>query len=282
MYNKRSVAVVADELSGFLNALGKNQQQYLSLWSGKPLSIDRKTIAMVRIREPFLSIIGTLQTGIVTSVLAKRNKSENGFIDRFLFVNTKNIQSNKWKPKAEGNNAAEQWEKILNRLIALPLELDDHGNIAPRLIRFTEDAEKALLEYQNNPPSYDTELDNPAITRITKKMDIYILRLCIPIQLLRWACDEAVCDTVDIETVRSAILVTDFFKRHAFALWEDIAKKNPLDKLTEQQLKIYQSLSITFKTGTGVILARKQDMAERTFKNWIKNPTLFKRIGHGA
>ena len=64
---------------------------WLSVWSGKPINIDRKTGEPVFIPLPFISVCGTIQNGILNE-LAKDSRTQNGFIDRILFVMPDNLE----------------------------------------------------------------------------------------------------------------------------------------------------------------------------------------------
>ena len=47
------------------------------------------------------------------------------------------------------------------------------------------------------------------------KLEIYIIRFCLVIQITRWLCGECGKDQVDTETVQRAILLTEYFKQTA-------------------------------------------------------------------
>ena len=68
---------------------GSEEQFWLSVWSGKAIRINRKTTEPTYITKPFISVIGTIQPGVLNDLAD--NRTENGFLDRLLFVAPENL-----------------------------------------------------------------------------------------------------------------------------------------------------------------------------------------------
>ena len=82
--NPRGTLLYMDEIMGWIRNMGKytggsDIAFYLSLWSEEDISVDRKTTDNLRISKPFLSIIGGIQTGILSELMTK-----DLFASRFL------------------------------------------------------------------------------------------------------------------------------------------------------------------------------------------------------
>ncbi|HET6555703.1 MAG TPA: DUF3987 domain-containing protein, partial [Prolixibacteraceae bacterium] len=89
-FNQRGLGVYVDEFAAWFKNFnrynrGSEMESWLSIWSGKPINVDRKGGEPVFIPFPFVSVGGTIQTGILNE-LAKDSRNQNGFIDRILFV----------------------------------------------------------------------------------------------------------------------------------------------------------------------------------------------------
>jgi len=52
---------------------------------------------------------------------------------------------------------------------------------------------------------------NDALVGIYCKLEIYIIRFCLIIQLARWTCGECDKHTIDLESVNRAILLAEIF-----------------------------------------------------------------------
>jgi hypothetical protein len=281
--NPRSICILSDEVAGFLNSMSRFFQHWLSLWNRISITVDRKTTGITMITHPFVSLIGTLQTGILANVFRRGQKDENGMLDRFLVVFPQNLSRKGWSRTHTRNIQIEsEWDQIIEKLLSLPTSMDADGNLVTNFMTLSEEAADILITYQNKPPKPFPGVVEFIHDRIAGKLDQYLLRLCIPIQLLRWACEDANKNIVDAETARYATTLVSYFRNEAMLAWEHINVKNPLDGLSEKQLNIYTRLSNEFQTKKGISIAESQGMGERTFKYWLKTGVgLFKRLGFG-
>ena len=78
-----------DELATWLRSMtryqrtgGSERPQWLSLWSNRPIKVDRKTSEPIYVRRPAVSVLGGLQPGILSQL--KSDSGDDGFIDRLL------------------------------------------------------------------------------------------------------------------------------------------------------------------------------------------------------
>ena len=55
---------------------------------------------------------------------------------------------------------------------------------------------------------------------------------------------------------------------------------SPVDELPGMQKTIYDELPQSFETRTGLLVAKRYGMPERTFKRWLST-SLFRKITHG-
>lgn len=89
--NKRGLCLWKDELSAWFKNFnrynsGSEEQFWLSVFSAKAIISDRKgNRSSIFIKRPYIFVVGTIQTKILGE-LSKGERSNNGFIDRILFV----------------------------------------------------------------------------------------------------------------------------------------------------------------------------------------------------
>lgn len=84
------VAMVRDELVGWVKSYdaykkGGDRQNYLSLWAGSPLKVDRAGSETKIIRYPCVSVIGGIQPDILPD-LADDAQRRDGFVERVLMT----------------------------------------------------------------------------------------------------------------------------------------------------------------------------------------------------
>lgn len=83
-----AVGVFKDELAGWLKDMnkyraGSDLEFWLSCWSGKSVSMNRKTAKSSFVEKPFIPVLGGIQPSILNSFYTEENK-DNGFMDRML------------------------------------------------------------------------------------------------------------------------------------------------------------------------------------------------------
>ncbi len=284
-FNKRGIGVYVDELAGWFKNFnrynkGSEMEFWLSQWSGKPINIDRKTGEPVFIPLPFISVAGTIQKGILNE-LAKESRTQNGFIDRILFVIPDNIQKEYWSETDLPPIISENWECIISNLLNLSITNDNTLNPNPVVLNFTPEAKKVLFEWQKVNTDQSNEAESEAISGIFSKMDMYVLRLALILEMMRYACNESDKHSISIDAVQGAIKLVEYFKNSAVKVNSILSNTNPLDKHPADKQALYKTLPDTFTTETGLQIANELGVAERTFKYFLNEKELFTRISRG-
>ena len=76
-FNKRGIGVYCDELAGWFKNFnrysnGSEEQFWLSSWSRKAITVDRKSGDPILISKPFIPVIGTIQNGVIKELGGRR------------------------------------------------------------------------------------------------------------------------------------------------------------------------------------------------------------------
>lgn len=284
-FNKRGIGVYVDELAGWFKnfnrySKGSEMEFWLSQWSGKPINIDRKTGEPVFIPLPFISVAGTIQKGILNE-LAKESRTQNGFIDRILFVIPDNVQKEYWSETDLPSVVSENWENIISNLLRLSVISDDTLNPSPTVLRFTPEAKKVLFEWQRVNTDQSNGAESEALSGIFSKMDMYVLRLALILEMMRYACNESTKEAVSIEAVQGAVKLVEYFKSSAVKVNSILSNASPLDKYPADKQALYNALPDTFTTERGIQIAEGLGVPERTFKYFLNEKELFTRITRG-
>ena len=282
--NKRGLCLWADELSAWFKNFnrynnGSEEQFWLSVFSAKTTMSDRKNAkSSIFIKRPYISVIGTIQNKILNE-LAKGERSSNGFIDRILFVMPNLQQKARWNDKELPEDIEQEWNAIIDKLIQSECHLNEHGEIEPQILFFSEDAKKRLYEWQHHFSELCDRETNDTIVSIYCKLEIYIIRFCLIIQLARWTCGECDKTCIDLLTVERAIKLTEYFKESALNV-QNVLNENTLNS---QQQTIVNLLPPSFTTAQAMQIAEQNGMKERTFQRFLNDNigTLFRKEKHG-
>ena len=257
--NPRGLCLWSDELSAWFKNFnrynkGSEEQFWLSVFNAKPTISDRKsTQSSIFIRRPYISVIGTIQKKILGE-LVKGERSSNGFIDRILFVMPESVLKSRWNDRETPEELEIQWQQIIDKLIAQDCPHDENNELQPQCLPFDEDAKYCKLE-------------------------IYIIRFCLIIQLARWTCGECDKTTIDLESVNRAILLAEYFRTTAVKVQTAVSQ----EQLSELHRNIYLNLPYRFTTAEGIGIAESYGMKEHAFKMFLKRHigTLFRKENHG-
>lgn len=284
-FNKRGIGVYVDELAGWFKNFnrynkGSEMEFWLSIWSGKPINIDRKTGEPVFIPLPFISVAGTIQNGILNE-LAKDNRTQNGFIDRILFVIPDNIQKEYWSETDLNPVVVDNWENIISTLLKLPVQYDETLSPSPEVLKFTPEAKRILFEWQKANTDQINDAENEAISGIYSKLEMYAVRLALILEMMLYACNESDKQTVSIKAVQGALKLVEYFKNSSVKINSILSNDSPLEKHPDDKKNLYKALPDTFTTETGLQIAESLGIAERTFKRFLNEKELFNRISRG-
>ncbi|MCC9138717.1 DUF3987 domain-containing protein [Pontibacter silvestris] len=284
-HNTRGVCAVVDELAGFVKNLnrynsGGDVEFWLSAWSSKTVSVDRLKRMPVRIRRPFIPIVGTIQNGVLLE-LARNGKSDNGFLDRFLFAMPEGVRKERWSDSVLDEAHTRNWANYMAFLLELKMEVDEWETPVPRQLRFSPEAWLRLQEWQGTNTDLCNDAESEALKGVYTKLEVYTIRFALILQLLAWACCEAEKAQIELKAVEGAILLSEYFRRTARVVQRIVHNEDPLDRYNKRKRELYEQLPQQFSTADGLRVAEQMDMPERTFKKFLTEKNLFTRPEHG-
>ena len=283
-FNKRGIGVYVDELASWFKNFnrynkGSEEQFWLSNWSGKPIRINRKGSEPNYIPLPFISVTGTIQPGVLNELAD--NRTENGFLDRLLFVVPDYLKKEYWSEIELNPVIVDNWNTIISNILDVPINLDETNSPQPEVLRFTPEAKTLLFDWQKELTNQLNKPENEEIMGIGAKIEMYAVRLALILEMLRAACNESNKQAVGVEAVQGALKLVEYFKKTAIKVHSIVSNASPLDKLPTNKQNIYIALPETFTTSEGVKVADSMGMAERTFKRFLDNKDLFENYTRG-
>lgn len=286
-FNKRGLGVYSDELAGWFKnfnrySKGSETEFWLSSWSGKSLTNDRKTSKSIQISNPFISVCGTIQNGILKE-LAKDNRNENGFIDRILFVLPDNLKKPYWNELELDSVFVDNWHKILSNIIQIPYSFDSEGNESNKILSFSSEAKSLIFAWQKENADQCNNVENEAISGVYSKLETYAIRLSLILEIMYWSCGESSKENISAKAMQGALKLVEYFKHTASKVNAIITNSEPLEQLPKEKRVLYENLPNTpFEKKTGEAIAEKQGIANRTFRRMLLDTTLFTKIRHGV
>lgn len=266
--NKNSIGVFKDELAGWFKDMNKYREGsdlefWLSTWSGKAISLNRKTAKSSFVDKPLVSVLGGIQPSILNSFYTEDNK-DNGFMDRMLLTYP-NLDIEKWNDK-EMNYDTIQWyndsiisfyETIKHKVV----EIDEDGDIKPKIAKIPIDSKKEWIRVFNEYTDIqNSDEENEYMKSMLPKQKSYIPRFALLINAFNSFFDETY--KTDVLTIsKESILSAEKLSKYFVAM----AKKIKVNSIETNEIKT-------------IIQSNKNKSTKEQFKELYKiNPNLNKK-----
>jgi hypothetical protein len=219
--NPRGVLLARDELAAWLrafdkysiNSKGAEAPNWLSLYSAKSITIDRKTSGTIHVPIAAVSIAGGIQPHVLKRALSNENR-ENGLAARLLMAMPPRCRK-RWTDATVDSMTSKAVKQVLGKLFALeheysPVGQDGNsaGHCKPEVVRLSQEAKLEYVAFYNK---HAERLENAAgdWSSALSKLEELPARLALVIHMVKWANGEAVKqDEVDADSMQRAIHLT--------------------------------------------------------------------------
>ncbi|WP_313029456.1 DUF3987 domain-containing protein [Soonwooa sp.] len=284
--NQRGIGVFSDEILGWILNMnkysgGSSEEMYLSLFNGFPYKVTRSSKEQLTIRNPFLSIGGTIQPEKMKKEF--KGKEGNGFTDRVLFIFPKGLKSPKWDFSGATITNKDYFDNIIIDLFSkLDFDQNEYGERIPKSVVPNEKASKILIQWQNSFAAKNDE-ESEATQSIGAKIEHYLLRFNLILHVLYWITGEEENEFISSErTAENSIILAEYFFNQALDVRNYIYSNDSiLSGYNEQQIKFYTELPESFTTATAKQIATSLQIPISTMSLWIKDSRLYKCVKHG-
>lgn len=282
--NLRGCTVLSDEMATFfegMNNYSKGDQigVYLSFWSNQPTTIDRigNPIPLF-IKNPFLSIIGTLQPRMLANSFPIQ-KLNNGFFQRFLFAFPDSSPKEPINDNEFDDPIFTRYSSFIDDYFSNNNVLEIDGNINSKILKWAVDAKIFFYQWQKENCERINEYQDNIKGEIMSKFDIHFIRLSLLLQLM----EDPQSNEIHIKAVQGAKELCRYYMNCSFKVLSVIQNpKEYLSTLNENKKKFYNALKDVFTTNEAIELGRDFDLQERRIKEFLNDSILFIRTKHGV
>lgn len=247
--NLRGVLTYKDEidslLSNFNRYNGSDEGFFLSLFSGTPFKYSRKS----NNEHIFLS-------------------NPYCFSSRFLKVYPEINEMPSWNDEDMPENVLGQWEAIIRKVVGFALNTDKEGNVISHELSFSPEAKQRVIRWKKevNNEAY-SETDSDAVRALCGKLETYLIRFCLVIQIMRGICGESEMTEIDLESAERAIMLTEYFRSMESRVIPEIDAGILDNRFTE----LLASLRDSFATSEVVREGRKLGISESSVKRFLRD-----------
>lgn len=283
--NPRGVLIYKDEidslLSNFNRYNGSDEGYFLSLFSGTPFKYSRKSNnEHIFLTNPYCSIIGTTQPGRLGEQFGGK-RMMNGFSSRFLKVYPEIDEMPSWNDTAMPDGVLEEWERIIRRVITVTPSTDQEGKATSIELLFSQEAKLRVIQWKDevNNKAY-AETDSDAVRALCGKLETYLVRFCLVIQIMHCICGESGMDKIEPGTAELAIRLTEYFRNMESRIAPEIETGILDNRFTE----LLGNLRDSFTTAEAVREALQLGISESSVKRFLRDGGrgFVKKKSHGC
>jgi hypothetical protein len=272
LYNLNGIGVYKDELMGWINEMnryrnGGDEQFWISNFSGKPIVVNRKSGENYQIDHPFISVIGTVQPGIMDQIFTNE-KSANGFTDRILFAYPENLSAMKRTELEIEGVYLIKYDEIIQNIISLAIS--DDKFVQSKTIGFDESAKKIFKDF------YDTiqierhkKTANSKVLEYSAKLISYVPRLALILQVLSWAAEgKRTNDQIDADSIIGAIKLVEYYKNCYSRIINEVKTKKKEAYTKEEVAFKMKEAGLTYKQ-----IGESFNIGITTASDWVARAT---------
>jgi len=283
--NKNSIGVFKDELAGWFKDMnkyraGSDLEFWLSCWSGKSVSMNRKTAKSSFVDKPHIPVLGGIQPGIFDQFNTEDNK-ENGFSDRML-ISYPDLFVDNYNTNIMDEEIIEWYSAYIVRFFDNikrdKLKFNNDEDIEPMIVPFSSTANVEWIRIFNNITELqNSDYENEYMKSMLPKQKSYIPRFALLINCL-WAYDnpESCCyELISKDNILRAEKLSTYFINMSKKVKIDSKDNNEIKKVIKAgEGKSKQDIFTAMYRDNSELnrsqVAEMLDVSRRTLLNWIK------------
>lgn len=283
--NPRGVLIYKDEIDSLLSNFNRynssDEGYFLSLFSGTPFKYSRKSNnEHIFLANPYCSIIGTTQPGRLGEQFGGK-RMMNGFSSRFLKVYPEIDEMPSWNDTAMPDGVLEEWERIIRKVVTVTPSTDQEGKATSIELLFSQEAKLRVIQWKDevNNKAY-AETDSDAVRALCGKLETYLVRFCLVIQIMHCICGESGMDKIEPGTAELAIRLTEYFRNMESRIAPEIETGILDNRFTE----LLGNLRDSFTTAEAVREALQLGISESSVKRFLRDGGrgFVKKKSHGC
>lgn len=239
-----AVGVFKDELAGWFKDMnkyraGSDLEFWLSSWSGKSVSLNRKTAKSAFVEKPLIPVLGGIQPSILTTFYTDENK-DNGFIDRML-LSFPELEIESYNDKEISKDVLEWYSSsVVNFYDAIKKDIIKRNiemEIEPIIADFSDDAKIEWIRIFNDITNIqNSDEENEYMKSMLPKQKSYIPRFALILNTI----DCFYSDNNDVSTIsKESVLKAEKLSKYFIAMAKKI-KVNTVE-VSDIRKNIYQN-----------------------------------------
>lgn len=223
----RGLLLARDELAAWVGGFdryqggrGEESAHWLEFYRAGRVSVDRKSgePRHIHIRRAAVSITGTIQPATLERLLEQKH-FETGLAARLLLAHPPR-SPRRWNEGELSSALLERVRAVFERLTALPMGTDEHGQPAPVDLPFTEAAKVRWIRFFNEHAEEAEGLEDDRLLSAWSKLEGTAARFALILQLI----EDPESAAVDLPALERGLVLLDWFKHETRRIYGQLAE----------------------------------------------------------
>ncbi len=228
--------------------------------------------------QPYLNIIGSLQPRVL-SKLFPTGKTDNGFLQRFLFAFpacSEKQPINDYEINEDHIIKYSKW--IESYRLNTPIQIDpETEKPSPKIYYWSHEAKAYFYKWQTENTALVNDNAESLKGEILSKFDIHFIRLCLILQIM----DDYSTSKISLKAVQGAERLCRYFLNNAIKVLDILQTGNTSNGLPQNKLSFYAALPQGFTTAEANIIGKDLGFNVKAVQRFLNEANLFNWIGQG-
>lgn len=172
--NPNGILLYRDELKGMIDdfcryAKSGELSQMLSMFDSDTIVVNRKSDEPLLIKDPFMSIIGSIQPSVLVDTFGNDNMMNNGFNQRWLFCYPESGMPEMYKDVSIPQSVISDWKDFIYNLIMYDF------SVMGGKIYIRGEAKRVYIDYYNSLQIKKASADD-YLSSVYSKLQIHVIR----------------------------------------------------------------------------------------------------------
>lgn len=172
--NPNGILLYRDELKGMIDdfcryAKSGELSQMLSMFDSDTIVVNRKSDEPLLIKDPFMSIIGSIQPSVLVDTFGNDNMMNNGFNQRWLFCYPESGMPEMYNDVSIPQSVISDWKNFIYNLIMYDF------SVMGGKIYIRGEAKRVYIDYYNSLQIKKASADD-YLSSVYSKLQIHVIR----------------------------------------------------------------------------------------------------------
>ncbi len=172
--NPNGILLYRDELKGMIDdfcryAKSGELSQMLSMFDSDTIVVNRKSDEPLLIKDPFMSIIGSIQPSVLVDTFGNDNMMNNGFNQRWLFCYPESGMPEMYNDVSIPQSVISDWKDFIHNLIMYDF------SVMGGKIYIRGEAKRVYIDYYNSLQIKKASADD-YLSSVYSKLQIHVIR----------------------------------------------------------------------------------------------------------